>query len=131
MCYSYKPTRLFHDVLDNIFLLLESWHAEEERSSWPTGSRDMKPWFGNILMYFPSSSPSFLPFPSTPCAIFFHLLPFNSNHVFPSICKTRLTYNCAHLRSVKGSTGWYLVVLLLLLLCLNILKKLRFGQILP
>ena len=68
------------DSFKMFFLLfLESWRAEEERSSWPTGSRDMKPWFGNILMFFLSSSPSFLPFPSTPCAIFFHLLPFNSN----------------------------------------------------
>ena len=69
------------------FLLLESWRAEEERSSWPTGSRDMKPWFGNILMFFLSSSPSFfchflLP-PALSSIIYYHLIPIQN--VFPSI----------------------------------------------
>ena len=72
------------------FLLLESWRAEEERSSWPTGSRDMKPWFGNILVFFLSSSPSFfchflLP-PVLSSFIYYHLIPVLN--VFPSICKT-------------------------------------------
>ena len=73
------------------FLLLESWRAEEERSSWPTGSRDMKPWFGNILMFFLSSSPSFfchflLP-PVLSSFIYYHLIPIMFFHPYAKLDK--------------------------------------------